>query len=203
MNTHARRWKRNIQLPTLTIGVGSVAAVLAILSIATYAKTTVEEHREILDFTATALATAGGITGAVYVAQSLELDAESRVIDRTLSYIARWNSPNFPRKNVTQLLRKTKAKVDNEKLAFIKAELESDEVLRQEFIFVLNFFEEMAASIHQGIAKESMLKEFFRSIVCTYMQVFGCWINDRRIIKGDKAFIRIEELFEKWNGVNT
>ena len=167
-----------------------------------YAKTKVEEHREILGFTATALATAGGITGAVYVAQSLESDAESRVIDRTLSYITRWNSPDFQRRNVTQLLRKTKSKSDNEKLEFIREALDSDEDLWQEFIFVLNFFEEMSTSVHQGIVKASMLKEFFRSIVCTYMQVFGCWINYRRGIKGDKAFIHVEELCEEWNGMN-
>ena len=203
MNVHTRSWKHSIQLPTLTIGVGSVAASLAILSIVVYATNQDEEYRKILGFTATALATTGGITGAVYVAQSLESDAESKVIDRTLSYITRWNSPDFQRKSVTQLLRKSKSKSDNEKLEFIKRQLDSDEALWQEFIFVLNFFEEMATSVHQGIVKDSMLKEFFRSIVCTYIQVFGCWINYRRGIKGDKAFIHIEELCEEWNGMNS
>ena len=200
MRNYNYQWKRRIQLPALTITVGFATGACAIASIAVYSMS--KQHRDNLAFSATALAAAGGITSAFYIAQNLELDAESKIIDRTLSYIARWNSPDFTKRGVTELLKATRTKADGNKLNFIKEQLDSDEDLRQEFLFVLNFFEEMAGSIHQKIVDREMLKQFFRGIVRTYVETFICWIKNRRTMKGDLAFINIERLAEEWNGIN-
>ena len=192
-------WKRRIKFPTLTITVGFATGVCAIASIAVHVVS--KQYRDNLVFAATAIAAAGGITSAFYIAQNLELDAESKIIDRTLSYIARWNSPDFTKRGVTQLLKEARNENDSKRLIFINEKLDSDENLRQEFIFVLNFFEEMASSIHQKIVDREMLQEFFRGIVRTYVETFSCWIQYRRSTKGDRAFINIERLAEEWNGI--
>ena len=127
---------------------------------------------------------------------------EEAHINRTISYIQRWNELSFSRVKVLSFMRDiVKLKYD-ERSDFISHKTDEDIELRAELIGTLNFLEEMAILIGNQLVHESLLYQFFRGIVITYVEVFSIWIQVRRASTANgKIYERLTDLYERWERV--
>jgi hypothetical protein len=184
-----------------TIGTGIVLTIIGTAVVGAYVKN--ENWRKVLEFSTTVTATVAGLTGASYAAQSLTRSAEEAKIDRTLSFISRWNDPSFEKKLVIQLLREVHDKPASEVKNFTVEKIDKDNDLKSEVNTILNFFEEMAITVNNNLVNEKTLYSFFRGIVLTHVKVFDPWIEHRRrISEGKKVFQSLTELHEHWQNGN-
>lgn len=185
---------------TLTVGAVTVSLLLASAAILVYVflGDRYENLRKYLEFSTAALATAAGATGAAYVGQELSHNTKASKIDRTLSYINRWNNPSFNKQKIIKLMRQVK-KTPQEKLDnFVQEQLEND-ILKSELVTILNFFEEMSMVINQNLVEESILKDFFRGIINDYFSIFEAWILNRSNGNGNSnKYKELKALRSKW-----
>ncbi len=180
-----------------TIGAGIVLTVVGSAVVFAYAK--YENLRKVLEFGTTVAAAVAGLTGASYAAQSLTRGAEEAKIDRTLSFISRWNDPGFEKKQVINLLRQLHDKANSEVKIFILDEVDQDNVLKAEINTILNFFEEMSLAINSKLVDENILRSFFGGIVMTYVDKFNPWIKHRREVSNrEDVFKSLTALDKKW-----
>ena len=132
--------------------------------------------------------------------QVFNSNAEPIHIDRSLSYVQRWNSPSFDKKKVIRLLRECTSQRHNVRENFISQSLEDDDDLKAEMVLILNFLEEMSILIHRRLVDESLLRDFFNSIVITYVTTFYSWIQVRRkLMLNDRLYERLTNLYENWH----
>jgi len=187
-----------------TIGTGIVLTVIGGSVVLAYIK--YDNLRKILEFSTTVAATVAGLTGASYAAQSLTRSAEEAKIDRTLSFISRWNDPSFEKKQVISLLRKAHDHANSTVEGFIVQEIDKDDEnnnLKSEINTILNFFEEMSLAIKNKLVDENTLYEFFKGIVLTYVEKFEPWMEVRRKnSKNKKIFQALTELRDRWQNGN-
>jgi hypothetical protein len=184
-----------------TIGTGIVLTLIGGAVVVAYIKH--DNLRKVLEFSTTVAATVAGLTGASYAAQSLTRNAEETKIDRTLSFISRWNDPGFEKKLVIQLLRNIHDKPASVVKDFIVKEVDEHNDLKSEVNTILNFFEEMALAINNKLVDENTLRDFFRGIVLTHIKSFNPWIEYRRShSESKKVFQSLMELHERWQNGN-
>ena len=180
-----------------TIGTGIVLTLIGSAVVVAYIR--YDNLRKVLEFSTTVAATVAGLTGASYAAQSLTRTAEEAKVDRTLSFISRWNDPGFEKNQVISLLRTIDDKPNSELNDFIVCEVDEKNDLKAEINTILNFFEEMALAINNKLVDENTLRDFFRGIVLTHVKKFYPWIKHRRkITDNEKVLKSITALYEEW-----
>jgi len=198
MNRYTHSKPVKIQF-AVTLTIGLISTSIAGASI--YLYKTYPNFRDLLTFSATALATSVGFTAASYVSQDLKRNSEQAVIDRTLSYIERWNDPSFNKENIIGLMRKARGVNSGDKDEFIKETLKEDK-LKSELILILNFFEEMSLAIHENLVEDRLLCDFFKEIVMDYKAEFSHWIDYRSETKNGAAnkdcYKELKKLYGNW-----
>jgi len=190
----------NLRIPVTVGALGLTASILftSLFHIFT------EEQRKPLVFLTTLLGTSAGITSAFYVGQSIKLNAESKKLDTTTSYISRWSNPSFDstRKAVYQVQEKLKGKEAQEHSEIIQKELDSNLDLRLSIIDALNFLEEVALCVEIGIINEDVTYKYYRSIVRTYCETFNLWIGKLRHDKENtELFKKLTDLGARWKAL--
>lgn len=131
--------------------------------------------------------------------QDFNSDADPICIDRSVSYVQRWNSPSFSKQEVLRLVRGCMSQKHNMRENFISQSLENDDALKAELVSILNFLEEMSLLIHHKLVDESLLQDFFRGIVIVYVTTFYSWIQVRRkLASNDRLYERLTNLYESW-----
>jgi hypothetical protein len=209
-----------------SIKASVVAFIVAAPFIFFYTTTNDKNHRDALTFAATALTTSiAGVT-AFYALQSLkqntaiqeslreleekaqketrDLAEKDRKIDRTLTYIVRWNDLQYAR------LKKSVAEVHDEINNGRFNPLEREEKLKeyldtnphkiQDITNVLNFLEGMSLCIHENIVDEELLYKFYRFIVIRYWNTFEPFVRNRRKKMDNQSIYNgLEKLYLKWN----
>ncbi len=129
-------------------------------------------------------------------------NAENKIIDRTLSFIQRWNDPENLR--FRRVAGEIYQSFEKQPLAyresFIVKHLEDNTKERQDITNLLNFFEEIAICIEEGIVKEELLIKFFKSILFSFYEVYYPYIQDRRKKKESyKIYKSLTDLCERWS----
>ncbi|MEO0406845.1 MAG: CHAT domain-containing protein [Cyanobacteria bacterium P01_A01_bin.135] len=84
-------------------------------------------------------------------------------IDRTLSYIKRWNDPLFSKSLVLGLMRRIRSTPYEHKIDCISQATEHDAPLRDQLVRILNFLEEMSTVIDYCLVDEAILRDFFEA----------------------------------------
>ncbi len=202
-----------------------VAFIIAAPFIFLYAKTNDKNHKEALNFAATALTTSiAGVT-AFYALQGLkqntavqqslkdleeksqqearEQQEKDRKIDRTLMYIMRWNDLQYAR------LKKSVVEVHDEINNGYFTPLEKEEKLKkyleeypqkiQDITNILNFLEAMSICIQEDVVDEELLHKFYRFIVIRYWRTFEPFVSNRRKkMDNPKIYEGLENLYYRW-----
>jgi hypothetical protein len=164
-----------------------------------------KDDRDSLTFFVTALATSAGITSAVYALRSIKQNAESQIIDRTLTYIQRWNNPEYlpVRKTAQEIHQLLHKQPPGEQAKFLLDYLDKNPAIRQEITNVLNFLEEMSLCIKNKIIKEELLLDFYKGIVKTYYEDFHVYITEKRRERDNpNIYIALTNLYERWKKLN-
>ena len=196
----------------VTLRVGFVSLVASAILILGYVLTKNNDTKNLLTFAVATLSASATITGTFYVGQSIKQSAESQEldrkltiesqkIDRTLLYIQRWNDSHYSsfKKLAYQIHLLIDNKPDNQKEKIVREEIEKDVDLRMEVTEFLNFLEEMALCVNRELIIEELSRDFYRSIVIQYYNIFGVWIAQLRTHKKeDKLYKELTVLFEKW-----
>ena len=189
---------------TIPIQVGLLGIVLsAAFTFAFHSSS--EKDRQTLTFLATALGTSAGVSSAFYVGQSIRLNAESKRLDITTSYISRWSDPAFDpvRKAAYRIHEMLDPNQPNKNSDIIQNALDNDLDLKLNLLDALNFLEEMALCVRLGIIDERTAYKFYRSIVLTYCSTFYIWIAKLRNDKGnDVLFRNLTDLCDTWKNTN-
>ncbi|MDJ0799800.1 MAG: DUF4760 domain-containing protein [Calothrix sp. MO_167.B12] len=198
-----------------SIKASVVAFVVAAPFIFFYATTKDKNHRDALNFAATALTTSiAGVT-AFYALQSLkqntalqeslrETEEQNRKIDRTLIYIGRWNDLQYAQLKTS--VAEVHDEINNGRFNPLEREEKLKEYLdtypkkEQDITNVLNFLEEMSLCIHENIVDEDLLYKFYRFIVIRYWNIFEPFVRIRRQkMDNNKIYNGLEKLYLKWN----
>lgn len=131
---------------------------------------------------------------------------ETRRMDRTLEYIARWNSPNFDSfKEIAVEMRKIINNYPDEvkHSDIVLKALRQSEDLELKVSNILNFFEELALAVEKGLVDQDMIKEFFEYIFLRCATLFKDYIEDERIKRQyNKLYIEFTNLNETWQNSN-
>ncbi|MEP6518779.1 DUF4760 domain-containing protein [Microcoleus vaginatus] len=186
----------------LTMGIGITTFIAALTLIAVHFHDSQSKYRDTLNFAVTTLATAAGISSAVYALRGIEINLEDKKIDRTLRYIQIWNDPSYF--SVRQIAAKIHKDLkplanDDTKSNEYMNQIYADAEKKQEIVNILNFLEEMSMCVHFGLVDEKSLKEFYRYIVCTYYDTFTLFIHrSRKERNNPKLYIHLTELSEQW-----
>lgn len=188
---------------TVGIGVTSLTTALVLIGFHVYQP----KFRETLNFAVATLATAAGISTAVYALRGIEInsedkkiDLEDKKIDRTLRYIQIWNDPSYfsSRKIAAEIHKELKDLEQTQKNTYIN-QLYSDADRKQEIVNILNFLEEMSMCVHFGLVDEKSLKEFYRYIVRTYCETFNLFVVTSRNEKNNpRLYIHLTDLCQQW-----
>lgn len=164
------------------------------------------ETRKTLEYLSACIGTSVGVTSAFYVGQNIQLNAHEKKIDRTIVYIARWSDPALDsmRKAVyliNEAIRSAKMETPHARDSdVINQKLEEDLSLRISIHNALNFLEDLATCIEQGIVDEKLLHCFYKSIVTTYARTFEVWIQQLRSEKKNPQLFRaLTDLCDRWD----
>lgn len=185
----------------LTMGIGITTFIAALTLIAVHFHDSKLKYRDTLNFAVTTLATAAGISSAVYALRGIEISLEDKKIDRTLRYIQIWNDPSYftVRKIAAEIYNDLK-NLDPQKRTDYINKLYGDADKKQEIVNVLNFLEEMSMCVYLGLVDETILKEFYRYIVGTYYATFKLFIDLSRSDKNnERLYINLTNLCARWN----
>lgn len=139
-------------------------------------------------------------TTAEYVARNVRHNTEATLLNRTMSYIERWNSPSFDKQDIIRLMREVKEKTSSkeEKENKISSALK-DELLLAKLVDIFNFLEEMSLAVEKKAVYEDILRDFFRSISKDYYCNFEHWL-DERAKKNPLVYKRFRDLHKRWDG---
>lgn len=139
-------------------------------------------------------------------AESQELyrkqEADAQVIDRTLSYVRRWNELDLLsfRRVATEVHELINQQPNDTQEKFLIDYLESNSNQNQDITNLLNFLEEMSICVEEKIVREDLLLKFYKGIVISYCKTFSVYIEHRREKKqNDKIYRYLTNLCEKWN----
>jgi hypothetical protein len=185
---------------TLTAGVALTTSVLAVALIAWYG--TSSKSRATLNFAVTTFATVAGVTSAVYALRGIKLNLDDKKIDRSLTYIQRWNDPAyFQLKNTAAEIyhQIQKKSTSVERRQFIIEQVYGEPQKKQEISNLLNFLEEMSLCIENGLLDEKLMFEYYRYIVITYCNTFQEFIDiSREDKRSQKLYIGLTNLRDRW-----
>ncbi|NJS11836.1 MAG: DUF4760 domain-containing protein [Microcoleus sp. CSU_2_2] len=184
----------------LTMGIGITTFIAALTLIAVHFHDSKSKYRDTLNFAVTTLATAAGISSAVYALRGIEINLEDKKIDRTLRYIQIWNDPSyFSVRQIAAKIHKDLKPLDDTKSNEYMNQIYADTEKKQEIVNILNFLEEMSMCVHFALVDEKSLKEFYRYIVCTYYDTFTLFVHrSRKERNNPKLYIHLTELSEQW-----
>ncbi|MDJ0617939.1 MAG: DUF4760 domain-containing protein [Calothrix sp. MO_192.B10] len=217
----------NITTVNISFRFSLKASVLAFVVAAPFIffyATTNDKNRDALNFAATALTTSiAGVT-AFYALQSLKqntavqqslreleekaqkearyLEEKDRKIDRSLTYIMRWNDSynSLLKQSVKEFYEITKGNLNYlQRAEKLTKYLDTYPTKEQDIINILNFLEEMSLCIHENIVDEELLYKFYRFIVIRYWKTLeGYVINRRQDMNNQNIYIGFEQLYIKW-----
>lgn len=131
-------------------------------------------------------------------------EIENYIINRTLSFIERWNNPDYLRfrrvaNEIYQLFEKQPL---DSRASFIIKHLENNTKERDDITILLNFLEEMSICVEEEVVKEKLLMKFFKGIVISYCEVYYPYIKERREKKGRSNLYKpLTSLCEKWENL--
>lgn len=181
---------------TMGIGITTFIAALTLIAVHFYES----KYRDTLNFAVTTLATAAGISSAVYALRGIEINLEDKKIDRTLRYIQIWNDPSyFSVRQIAAKIHKDLKPLDDTESNEYMNQIYADAEKKQEIVNILNFLEEMSMCVHFGLIDEKSLKEFYRYIVCTYCDTFTLFVHrSRREKQSPRLYIHLTDLCEQW-----
>ncbi len=81
----------------------------------------------------------------------------------------------------------------------IKKCLADSEEIRENISNILNFLEQMAAAVRDGICDEPFAKRLFGGIVINVWHATREWVEDQRVSRGrSQLFVELEELYARW-----
>lgn len=181
---------------TLTAG-GLSILVMAVAIIAYCALKNFDEKvnpkakEETLDFIVKTIGTGLAIVSVAYVGDNIRGVAKARAdeenlrkIDRSLKLIERWNSPayNTVRKKIIEKIKTIREKeTDRSKHPILlREEMISDTEFNSCGSDLMNFLEEIGLTVKQGLAEETILKDYFSFILASYLKMFSAWIDHRQ-----------------------
>lgn len=160
-----------------------------------------KDYRDTLAFAATTFATSAGSLGAFYAYKNLSQSANSQMTDRTLSYLHRWNDPQYIplREASRKIFEQMRLEPPDQQDTFLKDYLEAHPEEKQKVITILNFLTEMSLCIEEEMVDENFLKKYFQVIVQDYCEDFHAFINQRRGNKHNKdVYKALIDLHERW-----
>jgi hypothetical protein len=172
-----------------------------------------EKYKDNFTFAVTTLAASAIFIIAFYEYKSIKQSAESQelyrkqeadaqVIDRTLSYVRRWNELDLLsfRRVATEVHDLINQQPTDTQEKFLIDYLESNSNQTQDITNLLNFLEEMSICVEEKIVREDLLVKFYRGIVITFCKTFYVYIEHRRQKQqNDKIYRYLTNLCEKWN----
>lgn len=121
---------------TMGIGITTFIAALTLIAVHFYES----KYRDTLNFAVTTLATAAGISSAVYALRGIEINLEDKKIDRTLRYIQIWNDPSyFSVRQIAAKIHKDLKPLDDTKSNEYMNQIYADAEKKQEIVNILNF----------------------------------------------------------------
>lgn len=127
---------------------------------------------------------------------------ETRRSDRTLEYIARWNSPDFDSfKEIAVEMRKIINNYPDETKhpEIVLKALHQSQDLELKVSNILNFFEELALVVKKDLVDKDMIQDFFEYIFARYAALFKNYIEeDRKKRKYNELYINFTELNQQW-----
>lgn len=147
------------------------------------------------------IASAAG-TSSYYAFKSIENSERCQRVNRTFSYIDRWNDPGyFSMRNTAAEIHDLISHEEPHARGKRLMDLLSDSSKRQDITNILNFLEEMSIGVQENLLDEELLKEFYKGIVITYCKTFSFYIAQRRTITGnDNVYRKLTNLSDKWRG---
>lgn len=186
---------------TLNIFVFSIV----VSSIATVVHALIpKDYKDTLTFAATTFATSVGGLGTFYAYRNLRQSRNSKVIDRSLLYLQRWNDAQYLplREASLKIFEKIRKLPPEEQDKFLIDYFETNLLEKQKVITILNFLTEMAVCIEYELLDEEFLKRYFTVIVQDYCDDFHALINQRRGNGYRKEVYKsLIELYERWRTI--
>ena len=188
---------------TVAVSVGGIALVVAIiLSLLFYF---IPAQRDLLKFVAALAAAVAAVTSTFYIGQNLKSAVASEKIDRTISYIRRWNEPSFYetrmkfREIMEELIQASEQPHGRDRLALINDVIENGGNSKYDVISVLNFWEEMAIMVNRGIIDEEILKEAYKTLIIKSYSNLEPWIRELRTKRGERLLRDLSKLYDRWS----
>jgi hypothetical protein len=168
------------------------------------------KFRDELTFFGVAFGMAGGVVAAYYIGRTLQITVDQRdealdaeKINKSFSYIHRWNSAPFEERKHFRALQNTIKPLSPTEITKL---LEGDHAARAIVVDIMNFFEEMSIAINEGLADEETLIKFFRDMVERYYQQFADWIERLRKDGGGRprprVYIQLQAVVDRWQKRN-
>jgi Domain of unknown function (DUF4760) len=159
------------------------------------------DYKNTLTFAATTFATSVGGLGAFYAYRNLSQSANSKLVDRTLLYLQRWNEAQYIplREASLKIFEQIRKQSPELQARFLIEYFETNPADKQKIITILNFLTEMALCIEEGFVDEKILKKYFKTIVQDYCEDLHEFINQRRGNgHGKDVYKALIDLYEKW-----
>ncbi|BAY10405.1 DUF4760 domain-containing protein [Calothrix sp. NIES-2098] len=183
----------------VSITVGSAALFFSALTIILFIFNK-NIDREILKFIVTTVGVSGGITSAFYVGESFRENIKYKKEDRAMMYISAWTSPQFAeiRKSLRKVRDLIKTIPEDNQSGVINQELQKDPDLGEDIVTILNFLEEIAVCVKNDLIDEAIIYDYFQIIVKRVCRVFKIWVEEQRLQRGNKLYICLFELNDRW-----
>lgn len=185
----------------LTFNIVFFSVAVSVITATAYALVP-KNHKDTLTFAVATFAMSAGGLGAFYAYKSLSHSANYQMVDRTLSYIQRWNDPIYlPLKETSvEIFRYIEQQPLDQQDQLLIEYFENNPKKKQRVIAILNFLTEVALSIEEEVVEEEILRNFFCQIVLDYCENFHAFINQRRGNRHNKdVYKALIELRDKWN----
>ena len=127
---------------------------------------------------------------------------EEKILDRTIAYISRWNCPEYGHFRAT--IKEIIGELEANKISNLKDHLEENREKAQDIITILNFLEELAFLIDEGLIHEERARKYFRGIVIQTYTKLSSVIHVRKQATNERAYEYLCNLYNKWdsNGTN-
>jgi Domain of unknown function (DUF4760) len=189
--------KINLSFP---IGIASIATGIAVGLIGTYAYFAKHEGKpitELLNFSNQVIGAAAASVGAAYALQSIRYSSKQQNQNQkenfTSNLIQQWDSSAIVKARETiniEIHGRTNPPA-------LPLDAKSEAELIQSKTLLLNFLEKVAIYWKKDMLDETLLNEFFNSIIIQSWKELNVYVVERRRDKGDDTIYRnLESLYE-------